>query len=45
MTKELMKEFDGKMYHSYELWLERIDLMEARDLPSDWDGIYVAVSK
>jgi len=45
MTKDLMKEFDGKMYHSYELWLERIDLMEARTLPSDWDGTYVALSK
>jgi adenylate cyclase len=45
MTKDLMKEFDGKMYHSYELWLERIELMEARNLPSDWDGTYVALSK
>jgi adenylate cyclase len=45
LCKELTGEFDGKMDHYYELWIERIADMRARDLPKDWDGTYRATSK
>ena len=45
MCQELTSEFDGKMDHYYELWIERIAEMRSRDLPADWDGTYRATSK
>jgi adenylate cyclase len=45
LCRELTGEFDGKMDHYYELWIERIADMRARDLPKDWDGTYRATSK
>jgi adenylate cyclase len=45
LCKELTGEFDGKMDHYYELWIDRIADMRARDLPTDWDGTYRATSK
>jgi len=45
LCKELTGEFDGKMDHYYELWIERIADMRARNLPADWDGTYRATSK
>ena len=45
LCQELTGEFDGKMDHYYELWIERIAEMRTRDLPSDWDGTYRATSK
>lgn len=41
----LKGEFDGRMDHYYELWIERIADMRTRNLPKDWDGTYVATSK
>jgi len=45
LCQELTGEFDGKMDHYYELWIERIADMRSRDLPADWDGTYRATSK
>ena len=45
LCKELTGEFDSKMDHYYELWIERIAEMRSRDLPTDWDGTYRATSK
>ena len=45
LCKELTGEFDSKMDHYYELWIERIAEMRARDLPNDWDGVFRATSK
>lgn len=45
LCNELIGEFDGKMDHYYELWIERIAEMRSRNLPSDWDGTYRATSK
>ena len=45
LCQELTGEFDGKMDHYYELWIERIAEMRTRDLPADWDGTYRATSK
>jgi adenylate cyclase len=44
-VKELKGEFDGGMDDYYDLWLERIEEMRNKGLPSDWDGIYRATSK
>jgi adenylate cyclase len=45
LCRELMGEFDKKMDHYYELWIERIADMRTRDLPKDWDGTFHAQSK
>jgi adenylate cyclase len=45
LCHELTGEFDGKMDHYYELWIERIAEMRSRNLPADWDGTYRATSK
>ena len=45
LCQELTGEFDSKMDHYYELWIERIAEMRSRDLPADWDGTYRATSK
>ena len=45
LSKELMDEFDGQMYHSYELWIERCEDMKKVKLPADWDGVFRATSK
>ena len=45
LCKELTGEFDGKMDHYYELWIDRIAEMRSRDLPADWDGTFKALSK
>ena len=45
LCKELTGEFDSKMDHYYELWIERIAEMRTRNLPSDWDGVFRASSK
>ena len=45
LCQQLTGEFDSKMDHYYELWIERIADMRTRDLPADWDGTYRATSK
>jgi adenylate cyclase len=45
LCQELTGEFDGKMDHYYELWIERIADMRSRNLAADWDGTYRATSK
>jgi adenylate cyclase len=45
LSHQLTGEFDGNMDHYYEKWIDRIADMRTRDLPSDWDGTYVATSK
>ena len=45
LCQELTGEFDSKMDHYYELWIERIAEMRTRDLPANWDGTYRATSK
>ena len=37
--------FDHKMELYYDMWIERCEYMKTQDLPSDWDGIFVATSK
>jgi adenylate cyclase len=45
LIETIKDEFDGKMTHYYELWVERIAEMRAAGLPSDWDGVFRATSK
>ena len=45
LCQELTGEFDGKMDHYYELWIERIADMRSRNLAADWDGVFRAVNK
>jgi hypothetical protein len=40
-----MGEFDGGLDEYYDIWLDRIQEMKSRNLPQDWDGVYVATSK
>ena len=45
LIETIKNEFDGKMHHYYELWLERIEDMRNANLPSEWDGVFRATSK
>ena len=45
LVETLKGQFDSKMDHYYELWIERIAEMKAANLPSDWDGVFRATSK
>jgi adenylate cyclase len=37
--------FDGKMSGYYDMWTERCEFQKTQNLPSDWDGIFIATSK
>jgi len=37
--------FDHKMQGYYDMWIERCEYMKTQDLPSDWDGIFIATTK
>ena len=37
--------FDGKMEKYYDMWIERCEYMKTQNLPTDWDGIFVATTK
>ena len=37
--------FDGKMEKYYDMWIERCEYMKTQNLPTDWDGIFIAQTK
>ena len=37
--------FDNKMDGYYTMWKERCEYMKTQDLPSDWNGVFIATSK
>jgi hypothetical protein len=43
--QDLKGRFNGAMNHYYEIWIERCNEMQSRELPTDWDGVYHATSK
>jgi len=43
--KMIRRNFDGRMEGYYDMWIERCEYMATQDLPSDWNGIFVATSK
>lgn len=42
---ELMHQFDGKMAKYYEMWIDRCEYQKTQNLPSDWNGVFVALTK
>jgi len=45
ISAALTKCFDFKMTGYYKMWMERCEYMKTQDLPSDWNGVFVATSK
>jgi adenylate cyclase len=45
LCHQLTGEFDSKMDHYYDIWIERIETMKNLNLPGDWDGVYRPTSK
>ena len=43
--KMLHDHFDHKMQGYYDMWIERCEYMKTQDLPSDWNGVFIATSK
>jgi len=37
--------FDHKMQGYYDMWIERCEYMKTQDLPSNWNGVFIATSK
>ena len=37
--------FDHKMQGYYDMWIERCEYMKTQDLPSDWNGVFIATTK
>jgi adenylate cyclase len=37
--------FDHKMEGYYDMWIERCEYMKTQNLPSDWNGVFIATSK
>ena len=42
---ELMHQFDDKMVKYYEMWIDRCEYQKTQNLPSDWNGVFVALTK
>jgi len=45
MCKKLKGNFGGQMDKYYKIWIERCDFMKQQDLPSNWNGEFVAHEK
>jgi len=45
LCNRLMRHFDGKMEGYYKMWIERCEYQKTQDLPKDWNGIFVAITK
>jgi adenylate cyclase len=45
LCEELKAEFDDKMTAYYDMWIERCQFQKTQDLPSDWNGVFIATSK
>jgi len=45
LCEELKLEFDGKMSNYYDMWIERCEFQKTQDLPEDWNGVFVALTK
>lgn len=45
ICKMIYTNFDHKMEKYYDMWIERCEYMKTQDLPSDWDGVFIAQSK
>ena len=45
MSAALANEFNGKMSKYYDMWMDRCKYMQTQDLPTDWNGVFIATSK
>ena len=45
LCKTVYTSFDHKMEKYYDMWIERCEYMKTQDLPSDWNGVFIATSK
>jgi adenylate cyclase len=45
ICERLKRHFDGKMEGYYDMWIERCEFQKTQDLPSDWNGVFIATSK
>ena len=45
ICKMIYTNFDHRMEKYYDMWIERCEYMKTQDLPSDWDGVFIAQSK
>ena len=43
--KMLRRHFDGRMEGYYNMWIERCDYMKTQELPTDWNGVFIATTK
>ena len=43
--KLLHDHFDHKMEKYYDMWIERCEYMKTQNLPSDWNGVFIATTK
>tara|TARA_B100001057_G_scaffold482520_1_gene557999 strand:- start:1894 stop:3939 length:2046 start_codon:yes stop_codon:yes gene_type:complete len=43
--KLLHNHFDNRMSGYYDMWIERCEYMKTQDLPSDWNGVFIATTK
>lgn len=45
LCDKLKGQFDGKLYKYYDMWIERCEFQLTQQLPSDWDGVFIALTK
>ena len=45
ICEKLKEEFDGKMDKYYDMWIERCEFQLTQDLPKDWNGVFIALTK
>jgi len=45
LCNRLMRHFDGKMEGYYTMWIERCEYQKTQDLPADWNGVFIALTK
>ena len=43
--KLIRRNFDGRLEGYYDMWIERCEYMMTQDLPSDWNGVFIAQTK
>ncbi len=43
--KLLQNHFDGKMSGYYDMWIERCEFQKTQNLPTDWNGVFIATTK
>ena len=45
ICNDLMDCFEGQMKGYYNMWIERCEYMKTQDLPKDWNGVFIAITK